>query len=276
MFTPLLSELLDMHGKAAEPASPSELPPSHTGCTLTFNNALLPWWSPSNFFFFFFDGVFCLISITIMFPHHCRPNLGLAGPLAPSTAAKLPQVLSWGSATPLPVVMGTGPGERPPFTLPGSKGKGRTVPCLLRSPPSLESQREAEARGAEDRRGGMAQVGKDTRGRCAAKGAEVLDSCVPPRHTPPAHAPAEGELGERGTGAELQPGDIWARGRAEGELRCCSRTGLREATSFLKKRVQRLLQSWFSGASLSNAMYGAGTHCLLISKRISCFLKYFR
>jgi len=53
MFTPLLSELLDMHGKAAEAVSPSELPPSHTDCTLTLNSTFLPRWLPSKVNFFF-------------------------------------------------------------------------------------------------------------------------------------------------------------------------------------------------------------------------------
>lgn len=198
MFTPLLSELLDTHSEVVEPISPSELPPSHTGWMLTFNNTLLLQWSPSNLFFFFND-VFCLISITMTFPHHCRPNLSLAVPLA---LAKLPRVLSWGSATPLPVVMGTGPGAR---TLPGSKGKGRAAACLLGSPPSPESQREAETPGAEHRRAGMTLMVKETRGRCTARGAEVSDSWVPPHRTPPAQVAAEGELRERGTGAELWP-----------------------------------------------------------------------
>lgn len=117
--------------------------------------------------------------------------------------AKLPRVLSWGSATPLPVVVGTGPGDRPHCAMPGSTTKGWAAPRLVGSPPSPERQREAEACGAEHRKAGTAQVVKGTRGSCAARGVGVSDSCVPPRCTYPDQVPAEGELGERGTGAEL-------------------------------------------------------------------------
>lgn len=122
MFARLLCELLYMRGKAAKPVNPSELPPSRAVCMLTFNNALFPWWSSSNFKIFFND-IFCSVSITMTFPHHCRPNLCLVVQLAPST--KFLRGLSWGSATPLPVEMATGTGARPACILPVSKGKGR-------------------------------------------------------------------------------------------------------------------------------------------------------
>lgn len=248
---------------------------------LTFNNALLPWWSPSNFKFLFvclFDDVFGSIHVTITFPHHCRPNLSLAVPLEPSMLAKLPRVLSRGSATPLPVGVGTGPGDRPHGAMPGSTTKGWAAPRLLGSPPSPERQREAEACGAWAQKGWHGTGGQGDQRQVYCKGSRGIGLVRPST----LHIPWPGSCwrwargkGNRGWAVTRSSWerDIRARGRAKGGLRWCSRAGFRKATVFLKKRLQRSLQSWFSGASLSNAVYGVCSHYLPISKRRSYFLR---
>jgi len=126
----------------------------------------------------------------------------------------------------------------------------------------------------------VAQAVKETRCRSIARGAEASGSCFPPSHTPSAELPAEDKLRERRTGEELRTRaaerDVQARGRAKGRLSCYSRAGLRKGMFFSKKRMQQLLQSWLSLASLRNAIHGACTNYLAISKRTSYFLKYFR
>lgn len=141
-----------------------------------------------------------------MFPHHCRPNLSLAVLLALSTLAKLWRVLSWGSATPLPVVIETRARSKTSLYPASFKMKGQGSTMLSEEPTEPCEPEVGWSSRRENRRTDVEQIVKETmQVYCKERRAGVLDSCIPPHRTPSVQVPVEDELGKRGTGAELWP-----------------------------------------------------------------------